>query len=258
MQGRSIFSLKRKFSERFPTIRKIYIRLRLYIDYPDSLIRDLKFISRNSAAKKRNITFIQPNFIYHDVFSAESIIVDIGCGFEADISMALINRYQLKAFGIDPTLKHIPKLKQIEDKSAGHFTHLQYALSIENGMVTFNESIQNESGSLLDDHINIRTDQTRSYQVKTITLRDIPQLIKHDSVHLLKVDIEGAEYDVFNKITPEEISPYQQLFIEFHHKSIARYSKNDTDEVVRNICDLGFTYFTMDDINYLFYKTNNS
>lgn len=203
--------------------------------------------------KKLGIKFFSPNYIYFDNFNELSVIIDVGCGHEAEFSKLMIEKYNLNAFGIDPTKKHAPSLKVLEEITKGKFQHLAVAVTKKVGFITFYESRQNESGSILIDHINIQNDEITKYNVESVRLSELVRRIGITHVDFIKLDLEGAEYDLLDKISDEDIKPFKQIFIEFHHHC-TNHSTQETRLLVQNICSKGFQVFTLDHHNYLFYK----
>lgn len=206
------------------------------------------------AAKRRGIVLAPPNFLFQPL-AVHDVIVDVGCGHDADFSLTLLNRYPgTRAFALDPTKKHAASLQTLAETSAGRLRHIPVAVATQAGEIIFHESEQNESGSTQSTHINIRQDSIQSYPVKAVHLRDIPRLIQAETIQLIKLDIEGEEYPLIQALTREDLSAYQQLFIEFHHRQIADKSEQDTERAVQKFHTLGFEAFTTDRINYLFYR----
>ena len=194
------------------------------------------------------------SFIFRDGFNQNSIVIDVGCAEDADLSKFMIETYDVKCFGVDPTQRHFPALKDLEKKWDGHFTHLPFAVGSENTEITFHESLENQSGSLRDDHTNVLNDQINSYKVSCLT---IPKLLERHNitkVDYFKLDIEGAEYDLINGLKAGDLDKVDQLFLEFHHHCIPEYSLEDTKNSVKKIQSLGFKSFTYDKHNYLFFK----
>ncbi|MEA1986706.1 MAG: FkbM family methyltransferase [Candidatus Marinimicrobia bacterium] len=242
--------------------RKITIAFIEYLKHPKKITYDSKVFFRKQKAQKIGISYFDPNFIYFNTFDKNSVVVDVGCGYEADFSKHIIYKYNAKVFAIDPTKKHRKFLKVIEEEAKGKFTHLQLAISSKNGKITFKETQDNESGSILNDHVNILKDKIKSYEVESMTLNNLPDKINSEIIDFLKLDIEGAEYELLAKVTKDNLKPFKQIFIEFHHNAIKSYSLSDTKTIVKSICEKGFNYFTLDDVNYLFYnlkyfKNNN-
>ncbi len=235
-------------------MKKAILKIYFYLKYPHQLIDHLKYFFRIKKAEKLGIKFLKPNYIYKDKISDSSIIIDVGCGFLAELSTFFINTYGVKAYGVDPTHKHRKYLMDIEKETKGRFKHLDFAISSIEGKVMFYETYENESGSILGDHINILNDTIYSYNVTTKNLKDLTSFLGFSYIDYLKLDLEGAEYELLENVELLDLLPFNQIFVEFHHRAIKRYSSRDTKRIVNLICNKGFKYFTLDDVNYLFYR----
>ena len=199
------------------------------------------------------IQYYAPNYVYFEKFNELSVIIDVGCGHEAEFSKHLIEKHNLQAFGVDPTIKHTPFLKILEETTKGKFHHLALAVTQKDGFITFHESRQNESGSILSEHNNMQNDEIRTYNVESVNLRELVRRIGTTPIDFIKLDLEGAEYELLNEISDEDIKPFKQIFIEFHHHC-TNHTTQETMQLVRDICSKGFKVFTLDHHNYLFYK----
>lgn len=203
--------------------------------------------------KKLGIRYFPPNYIYFDNFNESSVIVDVGCGYEAELSRHMIEQHNLNAFGVDPTKKHAPSLKMLEESMKGKFHHLPIAVTEKDGFITFHESRKNESGSILLEHTNMQNDEITTYGVESVSLSALVKRVGTTFVDFLKLDLEGAEYALLDNISSEDIVPFQQIFIEFHHHC-TNHSAQETKLLVQSICSKGFRVLTIDHHNYLFYK----
>lgn len=249
--------LKQKIAYKFPNLRNVLILLKLYCRRPQKLLLDLKAFLRKKKGKKLGITFIKPNnylYVFFDIFDNFSTVIDVGCGYEAELSVYLISRYGLKAFGVDPTRKHRKLLHHLEQQLQGKFKHIRLAITSSEGEITFHETQDNKSGSILTDHKNIISDRIMSYKVKTTTISGLLNYLGLKTVDFLKLDLEGAEYDLLHDVSEDDLKAFRQIYIEFHHHSIKRYSSKDTNMIVSSICKKGFKSFSLDDHNYLFYR----
>jgi FkbM family methyltransferase len=220
------------------------------------VMRTAKIQYRKLFARKSGIIFLRPNYIFIDKFTGSSVIIDAGCGYDADLSVQLIRRYGLTSFGLDPTHKHALSLQQLERGSNGKFKHLKVAVASFDGEAMFHESLDNVSGSLSGEHQNILTDRIASYTVETVSLRNLPLRVGHDTIAYLKLDLEGAEYQLLANLTEAELMPFDQIFVEFHHHCVRPYSKKDTESAVLSIKERGFNSFSLDDHNFLFFRMN--
>ena len=201
----------------------------------------------------KNIHYVPRNYLFKGKFNGQDIIIDVGCGFEAEFSMHMIKRFNLKSIGIDPTKKHFNSLKKLEGNTGGKFKHYDLAISVNTGEILFNESESNESGSILSEHKNVRKDKIKTYSVKTFSLADLPLYLDIDEIKYLKLDVEGAEYEIIKNLKKEDLDKYNQIFIEFHHHC-TDYSVKDTLDSVRKMTALGFKKLTLNNHDYLFYK----
>jgi len=230
--------------------------MRCFQKVNSSVSRLFKKACRLPKMRREGLKYLAPNFIYFPRLTSDSVIIDAGCSYEADFSMHMINEYQLKVYAVDPTLKHRKALRILEEKHKGRFIHLPFAITAEDGALTFYESKVNESGSILADHINVRMDETTSYEVKAISLKSLLNYIGVKQIDILKLDIEGVEYDLVSRISREELLPFKQIFIEFHHHAVTKFSEVDTKRIVERVCGFGFKSFSVDDHNYLFSQVN--
>jgi FkbM family methyltransferase len=216
--------------------------------------RELKKQARLRHARREGLVYVEPNFVYRPDLSSSSVVIDGGCSYEADFSVYLMRRHGVRAFGVDPTRKHRPALHELENQYPGRFVHVPCAISASDGVVTFHESRANESGSLLDDHVNVVRDEVTSYDVEAVTLTSLRNRLDLPAVDVLKLDLEGAEYGVLEAATREQLRPVSQLFVEFHHHAIGQFTERDTRRIVGIVCAFGFKAFSLDDHNYLFYR----
>lgn len=235
-------------------VEKVIDLLKFYIRNPYAINISINRALRMPELKKKGLKYLDPNYIFFEKFNEESTIIDIGCGYEAELSQYLIDHYNIKtAFAVDPTEKHAVALQEIQKRRGEQFIHLKYALAEKETELEFFETLENESGSLLPGHKNIMHDSIRKYKVKAITLNKLLDIISRDKVAFIKIDIEGMEFALFEKIDPEILKRFDQIFIEFHHYSVSSYHKRDTRKIVKKLEGFGLRSFTIDTINYLFY-----
>ena len=216
--------------------------------------RDLKKYARLRDARRNGLVYVEPNFVYRPDLSSTSVVIDGGCSYQADFSVYLMRRHGVRAFGVDPTRKHGSALRELEIRYPNRFVHVPCAIAAADGDLTFTESETNESGSLLQDHVNVMQDRTTSYHVRALTLASLLDHIGVDAVDILKLDLEGAEYELLDGTTPEQLRPFKQVFVEFHHHAVSRFGEADTQRIVRRLSSFGLNAFSLDDHNYLFYR----
>jgi FkbM family methyltransferase len=90
-----------------------------------------------------------------------------------------------------------------------------YGLAVIDGDVTFYPPENPEHVS----HSMLERPETAN-RVISVPVRSLPSIMKelgHESIDVLKMDIEGAEYDVLDALIASGTRP-KQLLVEFHHR----------------------------------------
>jgi hypothetical protein len=64
---------------------------------------------------------------------------------------------------------------------------------------------------------------------------------QHKYLDILKIDIEGAEYDVLEALIEADHLPFTQLLVEYHKRFLSETSKHRHDEVLQKLERAGFT-----------------
>lgn len=137
----------------------------------------------------------------------DAVVIDLGANrgyFAQEVNAAYgCTCYALEAM---PDLyAAIPKTEKI------HPFH--YAIAPTNAPITFNVSDQEESGSL---HALPTAMITETITVPGITLEKFMADQGIEQVDLLKVDIEGAEIELFQTLSDETLGKIKQIAVEFH------------------------------------------
>jgi len=156
---------------------------------------------------------------------------------------------------VEPTRKHHRALDGVVEASGGRFTYIPRALALQGPRLTFHESDMNVSGSILEDHVNVRRDRTITYDVETVTIDGLFELFSLARIDLLKLDVEGAEYALLDVVAPDTLMRIGQLIVEFHDHCVPRFSPRDTRRIIRRLECAGFAVYSADAINYLFFRS---
>lgn len=106
---------------------------------------------------------------------------------------------QLVAY--EPSLSNVEMFKM----NAPYATIIQKAAAAKTGTVRF------EQGK---NFVGLRVLKEGGEEIQSVSLDDIVK--DFDRVDLLKVDIEGSEYDLFNNASPETFQKIQRIVMETH------------------------------------------
>tara|TARA_R100000234_G_scaffold111415_1_gene84376 strand:- start:226 stop:849 length:624 start_codon:yes stop_codon:yes gene_type:complete len=179
-----------------------------------------------------------------DLIPERSTIVSAGIGEDISFDLELIRQKRCNVIGIDPT----PKSHLFIEKQSvlTNFLLIKKALDSECGKeieMYKNSNPNHVSESILSSHSSVKKGD--SYLAKTVSLQTIFE--QYDDISLIKMDIEGSEYNVLNnlKSLPNTV---KQMCIEFHH-FCTNHSMDDTHKVVSILKDLGFKKHYMNNIN---------
>lgn len=145
-----------------------------------------------------------------DLIPYGSTVIAAGVGEDISFDLGLIRLKGCNVIGIDPT----EKAKRFVEKNPNeNFVFIQKALCAESGRkirIYKNSNPQWVSESITPTHNSVKT--TDFYEADSISLKEL--LEKYNNISVLKMDIEGAEYEVLNSIERLDVP---QICIEFHH-----------------------------------------
>lgn len=193
-----------------------------------------------------------PNYAFFESFQPDEIAIDVGTADDPDFSLLMMRRFGLQCYCVDPTRKHARSLEEHQAKDK-RLRYLPYALGARDEKVMFFESIEQASGSLLRGHVNVAEGKVNQYPVQVITLETLLSMIGHRTAAILKIDIEGAEYELIAGLTRHSVEPFRQILIEFHHGKVAGIRRQQTADAVHHIQDLGMKSLNFNGRDCLFY-----
>lgn len=140
-------------------------------------------------------------------------IYSFGIGTDISFDLAIIKKFNVEIFAFDPTPKSIDWIRNKGEIKNFHF--YSFGLSNFDGKAKFHlpKNPEYVSGSaFLYDGV-----KSEAVLVEMKKLSTIMSELKHKSVDILKMDIEGSEFDVIEDILREGVD-FKQLCIEFHSR----------------------------------------
>ena len=172
--------------------------------------------------------------IANRLVSSESIVYSVGIGEDISFDLELMQRYGCQVYGWDPTPLAINFIACSETPPG--FTFLPYGLGTEDCVKEFGGKADGDrsfsSHSLNSEKISL--------EVRKLT--SMMKLLNHDRIDILKMDIEGDEYDVIWQIASDKII-IPQLLVEFHHRWSSRSPLEKTKEAVCMLKRGGYLIF---------------
>jgi FkbM family methyltransferase len=212
--------------------------IRLYHILTGRYLKIRKSIERNSEwyGNEYGGFFVCPDFL-----NENSIVYSFGIGEDISFDEEMIKRHNCKVFGFDPTPKSI---RWIAGRSIPkNFVFHPYGIAPNTGTMKFflPENDTHVSGSIVhNSHTSNKT-----IEVPMKSFEDVVRELKHARIDVLKMDIEGAEYNILPGILKANVE-IGQILVEFHHRSI-RNGAQLSERAIGLLKEYGFEVFAVTD-----------
>lgn len=153
-------------------------------------------------------------YLADNYINSNSIVYSFGIGKDITFDKELIERKLCKIYAFDPTPNSIEWLSKQQLPEG--FSYFDYGISTKSGLVNFYLPVNPDfvSGSI---NIHENVDNHSYISVKMKSFIDITNTLKHNRIDLIKMDIEGAEYDVIDNILDSNIE-VNQILVEIHDR----------------------------------------
>lgn len=147
----------------------------------------------------------------------DPIVLDVGVGKDLSFSEGICKiNSGAEIYAIDPTLESKAWFDQSSYASCDNFRFYPYALSDNSGIKDFyapeDESFVSHS-LILSSNFSSK----KKYSVRCVTINELIEILGLNRIDVLKLDIEGSEYNVLNSIESWDLKP-KQICVEFHDR----------------------------------------
>lgn len=165
-----------------------------------------------------------------------NLLLDLGSNHGRFLA-AICERFSLDAVAVEPN----PALAS-ELRSRGYKV-VDAAIGASDGYAEFQVGQNDESSSLREPlHAGTHLQVERTVPVRTVRFATLLWETGLDRVGLIKVDVEGAEIDLFNSLTPRELHVSPQWTVEFHDDAeFGLCSRAEVDGAIRRMTKSGFS-----------------
>jgi len=154
---------------------------------------------------------------------AASIVYSVGLGEDTSWDEAMMQRHGLEVWGFDPTPKSIRYVRANARLPAASFHFTAEGLHTAPKRVVFTQPVDSKHVSMRQGR-DPRGGATVVAQVNS--LRNWMRAFGHREIDILKIDIEGSEYDVIEDWVQAQWFPMKQLLVEFHPQWLANHSRH--------------------------------
>ena len=154
-----------------------------------------------------------------EALDATSIVYSLGVGDDLNLDQALIDEFGLLIHAFDPTPSTIEWLARTAPPGAPNFNFHPWAIAARDGTLTLYPRVKKggQNSGIMYTLVQEERSIGAGIEVPTFTIKSVMSRLGHLRIDLLKVDIEGAEYEVLEDMLNSTIRP-TQLLVEFHHR----------------------------------------
>jgi FkbM family methyltransferase len=176
-------------------------------------------------------------FVHEGAMSADSVVYSFGVGEDISFDNELIKNFNCKIYAFDPTPRSIDFVEK--QPRSDNFVFYPYGLYNKDGFLKFYLP-ENPS------YVSGTSYNRWNYDEKVIKPIDVPvkrfstiiNELGHKKIDILKMDIEGSEYDVMDDILNSGVN-ISQILVEVHHRFPGMGIKK-TVELVNKLNSAGY------------------
>lgn len=197
-----------KIIEQSDGFRKVKLKLRQFIGREPKLIKDIEL----ETEYWKGWDLVPWLLSEGDIIYSFGVCDDIG--FEL---MACKNG--AKVFAFDPTPYSVDWIAKQKLPSSLHFQFFPWAAAGNDGEYFLYPRVKKKGkkSSVMYTFHQQGDVQKEGVKVRALSLNSIVKELGHESIDIIKMDIEGAEYEVIDTILKSDLRP-KMLLIEFHHR----------------------------------------
>jgi FkbM family methyltransferase len=174
----------------------------------------------------------------------DAVVYSVGIGSDISFDIGLISQFGCHVHGFDPTPNASAWIKKQALPPKFHYHAVGLAAS--DGEAAFlKPEIEgwDSFGTITDE-----TPENRIVRCPVKRLSTIAAELGHDRIDLLKMDIEGFEYQVLDDIFSGNVV-IDQILVEFHH-TMYSHTPKDTRDAVDKLRSAGYILFNLSNVGH--------
>jgi FkbM family methyltransferase len=173
-----------------------------------------------------------------DYLGPDSIVYTVGVGEDISFDLAVSASFDCQVFAFDPSPIAVAFIRktQLPDNMA----FFPIGLAARDGQEKF-FAPQIQGFHSFSKEINPSEGNSREIFCEVLTLKSMMKRMHHTRIDMVKMDIEGFEYDVIDEMIASDTLP-PCLLLEFHHKAYG-IGVERTYEAVDRLISAGYGIF---------------
>ncbi len=166
-----------------------------------------------------------------------STVYSFGVGDDISFDVDLIARFGVRVHAFDPTPGSVAWIQR--QKTPKEFIFHDYGIGCRDGLEMFHRP--EDPNSVQCSIVYRGAPSGDAVRAPVYRLRTIMQMLGHEKIDVLKMDIEGAEYGVIADLIACRLN-VRQLLVEFHHRW-PEIGLQRTREAISGLNQAGFRLF---------------
>ncbi|MDH3305285.1 MAG: FkbM family methyltransferase, partial [Gammaproteobacteria bacterium] len=151
------------------------------------------------------------------ILGPASVVYSLGVGDSIDFDMDLIHQFSLTVHAFDPTPFSEEWIASLE-LPANFVFHAWAAAGKDGSLRLFRRvSKRGRKSKVMWTAEGDAGDDADFIDAPAYTIRSMMEKLGHEKIDVLKIDVEGAEYEILDGFRKEDQLP-TQLLVEFHHR----------------------------------------
>jgi len=180
-----------------------------------------------------------------DGLNRDSIVYGGGVGRDVTFERGLVDRFGCSVVLFDPSPTGLETMS-LPENQIPQFRFVAAGLSGSNGTLRFAPPPDPKEGSWYSADGGNGT-----IEVPCVDLTTLMKQNGHDHIDLLKIDIEGAEYDVLDHLLSRKLR-VKQVLVEFHHNILPTIPRSRSVRAMLKMIGAGYRLLCQDGQNHTF------
>jgi len=178
---------------------------------------------------------------------SSSVVYGGGIGSDISFEHELVKKFgcQIVLFDPSPTGR---KTMELPENKIPNFHYFPMALADHVGTIKMSPPVDEQGDSWF-----AQSGGTQSIEVPCTDLQSLMARNGHNHIDLLKLDIEGSEYEVIKDILSKKI-PIRQICVEYHHGIVPGVRRSQTISSMLSLIRAGYKLIDQAGANHTFIR----
>ena len=178
-----------------------------------------------------------------ECLNENGIVYSLGVGDSIEFDLEIIKHSNAFVFAFDPTPYAMEWIEQ--QSTPERLKFYPWAVSGKDGefIMTQRVNLKGHKSEIMWTELLPNERSGNIITVPSFSIGSIMKKLNHEKIDLMKVDVEGTEYEIIDYLLQNKIIP-KQLLIEFHHRFKSK-DKAMTQTAIEELQKVGYKIFSI-------------